>query len=60
MSQSTDTLTAYLADTQDAKGVVAFIREKWPKSIASYVSQTKKQWMTLGVINEGYAAQCTA
>jgi Telomere resolvase len=60
MSQSTDTLAAYLADTKDAKGVVAFIREKWPKSIASYVSQTKKQWMTLDVIFEGYAAQYSA
>jgi hypothetical protein len=60
MSQSTDTLAAYLADTHDAKGVVAFIREKWPKSISSYVSQTKKQWMTLDVIFEGYATQYTA
>jgi Telomere resolvase len=59
MSQTTDTLAAYLADTKDAKGVVAFIREKWPKSIASYVSQTKKQWMTLDVIFKGYAAQYT-
>jgi hypothetical protein len=59
MSQSTDTLAAYLADTHDARGVVAFIREKWPKSIASYVSQTKKQWMTLDVIFEGYATQYT-
>jgi Telomere resolvase len=57
MSQTTDTLAAYLCDTRDAKGVVDFIREKWPKSIASYVSQTKKQWMTLDVINEAYATQ---
>jgi hypothetical protein len=27
---------------------------------ASYVSQTKKQWMTLDVTNENYAAQYTA
>jgi integrase len=60
MSQSTDTLAAYMADTHDASGVVSFIREKWPKSMASYVSQTKKQWMTLDVIFEGYAAQYTA
>jgi hypothetical protein len=60
MYQSTDTLAAYLADTHDAKCVVAFIRDKWPKSIASYVSQTKKQWMTLDVIFEGCAAQYTA
>jgi integrase len=60
MSQTTDTLAAYLADTNDAAGVVAFIREKWPKSLSSYISQTKKQWMTLDVINENYAAQYTA
>eukprot|EP00953_Heterococcus_sp_UTEX-ZZ885_P005057 3196-Heterococcus_DN1.PRE.1 len=60
MSQTTDTLAAYLADTHDAKGVVALIRERWPGSIASYVSQTKKQWLTLNVINEGYAAQYSA
>jgi hypothetical protein len=59
MSQTTDTLAAYLCDTHDAKGVVEFIRDKWPKSMASYISQTKKQWMTLDVINDGYAAQYT-
>jgi Telomere resolvase len=59
MSSTTDTLASYLADTHDAKGVVDFIREKWPKSIAiaSFISQTKKQWMTLDVINEAYAEQ---
>jgi Telomere resolvase len=57
MSKTTDTLAAYLADTNDAQGVVAFIRENWPKSLASYVSQTKKQWMNLNVINEKYAVQ---
>jgi integrase len=60
MSQSTDILASYLADTHDAAGVVSFIREKWPKSLSSYISQTKKQWMTLDVINENYAAQYTA
>jgi hypothetical protein len=57
MSKTTDTLAAYLADTNDAKGVVAFIRENSPKSLASHVSQTKKQWMNLNVINENYAVQ---
>ena len=60
MSQSTDTLAAYLADTQDATGVVSFIRQQWPKSLSSYVSQVEKQWMTLDVVNEGYNAQYTA
>jgi Telomere resolvase len=60
MSSTTDTLASYLADTHDAKGVVDFIREKWPKSLSSYVSQTKKQWMTLDVINENYASQYAA
>jgi Telomere resolvase len=59
MSQSTDILAAYLADTHDGAGVVSFIRGKWPKSLSSYISQTKKQWMTLDVINENYAAQYT-
>jgi hypothetical protein len=49
MSSTTDTLASYLADTHDAKGVVEFIREKWPKSLSSYINQTKKQWMTLDV-----------
>jgi hypothetical protein len=60
MSKTTDILAAYLVDTQDAAGVVSFIRENWPKSLSSYISQTKKQWMTLDVINENYAAQYTA
>jgi Telomere resolvase len=60
MSSTTDTLASYLADTHDAKSVVDFIREKWPKSLSSYVSQTKKQWMTLDVINEDYASQYAA
>jgi Telomere resolvase len=60
MSSMADTLAAYLADTHDATGVVAFIREKWPKCIGSYISQTKKQWMSLNVINENYAAQYDA
>jgi Telomere resolvase len=60
MSSTTDTLASYLADTHDAKGVVEFIREKWPKSLSSYISQTKKQWMTLDVINENYASQYAA
>jgi hypothetical protein len=38
----------------------AFIREKWPKSLSSYISQTKKQWITLDVINERYASQYAA
>jgi hypothetical protein len=60
MSQSTDTLAAYLADTHDAAGVVSFIRQQWPKSLSSYVSNVKKQWMTLDVVNEGYNLQYTA
>jgi Telomere resolvase len=60
MPQSTDILAAYLVDTNDATGVVSFIRENWPKSLSSYISQTKKQWMTLDVINESYATQYTA
>lgn len=57
MSSTTDTLAAYLADTHDAKGVVAFVRERWPKPLASYLSQTKKQWMTLNVTRASYAAE---
>jgi hypothetical protein len=38
----------------------AFIREKWPKSLSSYISQTKKQRITLDVINERYASQYAA
>jgi hypothetical protein len=56
MSKTTDILASYLADTNDAAGVVSFIRENWPKSLSSYISQTKKQWMTLDVINQKYGA----
>ena len=57
---STTTLAWYLQDTKDAKGVVNFIREKWPRSLSSYISQTKATWMTLDVISEEYAAQYTS
>ena len=60
MSSTTTTLAWYLLDTKDAKGAVDFIREKWPRSLASYISQTKKTWMTLDVISEDYAAQYTS
>ena len=60
MSSTTTTLAWYLLDTKDAKGVVDFIREKWPKSLSSYISQTKATWMTLNVISEDYAAQYTS
>eukprot|EP00953_Heterococcus_sp_UTEX-ZZ885_P006020 3715-Heterococcus_DN1.PRE.1 len=60
MSSTCDTLAAYLADTHDSKGVVDFVRERWPKSLSSYISQTRKQWMTLNDINEEYAAQYVA
>jgi Telomere resolvase len=60
MSSTSDTLAAYILDTHDAKGVVEFVRERWPKSIGSYISQTKKQWMTLNVINENYTTQYDA
>jgi hypothetical protein len=57
MSQTTDTLAAYLVDTKDSKGVVEFIRDRYPRSLSSYVSQVKKQWMSLDVTNEDYGAQ---
>ena len=60
MSSTTTTLAWYLLDTKDATGVVNFIREKWPKSLSSYISQTKATWMTLDVISEDYAAQYTS
>eukprot|EP00953_Heterococcus_sp_UTEX-ZZ885_P013142 7514-Heterococcus_DN1.PRE.1 len=60
MSSTSDTLAAYILDTHDAKGVVEFVRERWPKSNSSYISQTKKQWMTLNIINENYTTQYDA
>ena len=57
MCSTTDVLASYLADTQDASGVVAFIREKLPKSLSSYLSQVKKQWMTLDVQNPTFPEQ---
>ena len=60
MSSTTTTLAWYLLDTEDSQGVVEFIREKWPKSLSSYISQTKATWMTLNVISEDYAAQYAA
>jgi hypothetical protein len=49
----------YLARTMQLEWS-AFIREKWPKSLSSYISQTKKQWITLDVTNESYASQYAA
>lgn len=47
MSLSVETLSAYLEDQEDGTGVVNYIREKWPKSLTTYVSNVKKTWMTL-------------
>jgi hypothetical protein len=60
MCSSTDILAAYLADEQDAVGVVEFIRSKWSKSLATYLSAVKKQWLTMDIHNEEYAAEHAA
>ncbi|KAG5181005.1 hypothetical protein JKP88DRAFT_279152 [Tribonema minus] len=40
-------LAAYLADTGDTEGVVAYIRQRWPKSLATYTSAVKRIWLSL-------------
>ena len=60
MGSSCDVLCAYLCDTHDAKGVVDYIREKWPKSLSSYLSAVKKQWLTMGEENATLPAQFDA
>lgn len=47
-------LATYLSDTEDAEGTVDFIRSKWPKSLATYLSGVKSAWMTLNVHRESY------
>ncbi|KAG5183044.1 hypothetical protein JKP88DRAFT_273014 [Tribonema minus] len=47
MSVSVEVLAAYLQDTEDARGVVAYIRSTWPRSLATYLSGVKREWMTL-------------
>jgi Telomere resolvase len=56
-SSTTDLLASYLVDTTDAVGVVDFVRANFIKSLPTYLSATKKQWLTLGVHNEAYPAQ---
>ena len=53
-------LAAYLCDTHQANEVVAFIRDTWPRSLSSYLSAVKKQWLTLGEENETLPAQFQA
>ena len=57
MGSSCDVLAAYLCDTHDSAGTVAFIRDKWPRSLSSYLSAVKKQWLTLGEEHETLPAQ---
>lgn len=53
-SSSTDTLAAFLFDEKDGASVVSYVREKWPKSLSTYISAIKRQWMTIGEHHEDY------
>jgi Telomere resolvase len=40
-------LAGYLQETHDYEGVLDFIREKWPKSMSTYISCIRSAWMQL-------------
>ncbi|KAG5183904.1 hypothetical protein JKP88DRAFT_181538 [Tribonema minus] len=54
------TIACYLDDSGDAAGVVGYIRDKWPKSLATYLSGVKKAWMTLEHHHDAYPADSEA
>lgn len=60
MSKSTDLLACYLHDTEDAVGVVEYIREKWPKSLNVYLSAVKTRWYEFEVHNPEFPLHYTA
>lgn len=57
---TTDLLAEYLDKSEDGAGVVAVIREKWPKSITVYVSHVRKAWMARGRHDAGYDSAFSA
>ncbi len=54
LMSSIEILTAYLLDQKDAKGVVEYVRAQWPKSLSTYISAIKKQWMTMEIHDDEY------
>ena len=51
-----DVLCAYLDAREDSNGTVGYIRERWPKSLAVYVSAVRSKWLTLERHHPEYAA----
>ncbi|KAG5187453.1 hypothetical protein JKP88DRAFT_243959 [Tribonema minus] len=51
-----DFLAGYLNETKDWQGVLDFVREKWPKSMSTYLSCIRNAWMQLEQHCEEYPA----
>lgn len=54
MATSADILAMYLHDTHDAAGVVDFIRDRYPKSLCTMMTNVKTVWLSLEAYGEHY------
>jgi hypothetical protein len=55
--KTTALLASYLQDSKDTAGVMALIRDKYPRSLSTYLTQIKKQWLTLNITSDTYASE---
>lgn len=58
--KTTSLLAAYLDDSKDVAGVLELIRDKYPKSLSTYITQVKKEWLTLNKTSASYAGEFLA
>lgn len=57
---TTQLLAAYVDDSHDAEGVMALIRDKYPKSMSTYLTHIRKDWMTLNKYPSSYSTDFAA
>ncbi len=53
--KTTALLAAYLEDSKDTQGVLELIRHKYPRSISTYITQIKREWLSLNKTCESYS-----
>lgn len=58
--KTTALLAAYLDESHDTEGVLAVIRDKYPKSISTYITQIRKECMTLNKPCDSYLTDFAA
>lgn len=58
--KTTCLLAAYLEDSKDTIGVLTLVRERYSKSISTYLTQIRKQWLTLNKTSGTYPAEFQA